>query len=101
MVKGIALPSKAPSVRCCDDPDMAGGKTEHFGQVPMQVVHVLGGSPQRELAIMAELGQACMLFQRKVCAAFVERDVFPDEVGLGEACLYVAEFVDLSPMNIA
>src|SRR2546428_10234685 len=101
MVKGIALTSKASAVRSSDDADMTGRQAEHFGQVPMQIVHVLGGSPERELAVMAELRQACMLFQSEVGTAFIERDVFPDEVSLGEACFHVAEFVNLSPMDIA
>src|SRR5438876_8740181 len=80
---------------------MTGSKSEHFGEMPMQVVHVLGGSPERELAVMAELRQACMLFQSEVSAAFIERDVFPDEVGIGKARFHVTEFVNLSPMDIA
>src|SRR5438876_8751733 len=101
MVEGIALAAKASSVRSGNDSDMTARQAEHFGQVPMQIVHVLGGSPERELAVMAELRQACMLFQREVGAAFVERDVFADEVGIGKACFHVAEFVNLSPMDIA
>ena len=101
MVKGIALTSKASAVRSGDDADMTGRQAEHFGQVPMQIVHVLGGSPERELAVMAELRQACMLFQGEVGAAFIERDVFPYEVGIGKACFHVAEFVNLSAMDIA
>src|SRR5438132_2833525 len=101
MVKGIALTAKASAVRSGDDADMTGRQSEHFGQMTMQVVHVLRGSPQRELAVMAELRQACMLFQGEVGAAFIERDVFPDEVGIGKACFHVAEFVSLSPMDIA
>src|SRR5437773_2724512 len=101
MVKGIALTAKAAPIRSRDDADMTCRESEHFGQVPMQIVHVLGGSPERELAVMAELRQARMLFQREVGAAFVERDVFPDEVGIGKACFHVAEFVNLSPMDIA
>ena len=61
----------------------------------MQVVRVLGASPERELAVMAELGHAGVLLQRQMGAALVKRDVFPDEVGLGKAYFHVAEFVDL------
>ena len=50
---------------------------------------------------MAELRHAGVLLQRQVRAALVKRDVFANEVGLGKACLHVAEFVDLSPMDIA
>src|SRR5207249_12341036 len=100
MVKGIALTSKASAVRSGDDADMTGRQAEHFGQVPMQVVHVLGGSPERELAVMAELGQAGMLLQSEVRTAFVKGDVFPDEVGIGKACCHIAEFIHLSAMNI-
>ena len=34
-------------------------------------------------------------------AALIKSDVFPDEVGLGKADFHVAEFVDLSPMDVA
>src|SRR5438477_1847000 len=101
MVKGIALTSKASAVRRGNDADMTSRKAEHFGQVAMQVVHVLRGSPERELAVMAELGEACMLFQCEVGTAFVERDVFPDKIGIGESGFHVAEFVNLSPVDIA
>src|ERR1019366_9099194 len=67
----------------------------------MQIVRVLGGAPEGELAVMAELSDAGMLFQSKVGAALIKGNVFPDRVGLGEACLYVAEFVDLCPMDVA
>ena len=42
-----------------------------------------------------------MLFQSEVRTAFVEGDVFPDEVGIGKACSHIAEFVNLPPMDVA
>src|SRR5262245_33048817 len=50
---------------------------------------------------MAELGKARMLFQSKVRAALVKCDVFPNEIGFGETCFHVAEFIRLSSMDIA
>ena len=56
----------------------------------MQIVHILRASPKCEFAVMAELGQTCMLFQSKVSAAFIEGDVFSNVVGLGKAGLHTA-----------
>ena len=50
---------------------------------------------------MAELGHAGVLLHRQMGAALIKGDVFPDEVGLRKADFYIAEFVDLSPMDIA
>src|SRR3989442_4331256 len=101
MVEGIAFASKTSAVRRGDDAYMTGRKPEHCGQVPMQVVHVLSGSPERELAVMAELGEACVLFQSEVRAALIESDVFAYEVGIGKTCFHIAEFVDLSSMDVS
>ena len=74
---------------------------QHFCQVPVQIVHILRARPKCEFAVMAELGETCMLFQSKVSAAFIEGDVFSNVVGLGKARFHTAEFIDLSSMDIA
>ncbi len=42
-----------------------------------------------------------MLFERQVRAALVERDVFADEISLGEARLDISELVGLLPVDVA
>src|SRR5579862_6667563 len=101
MLEGIALASKASTVRGGNHVDMTGGKTQHFDQSLMQIVQVLGACIERELAIVTERRHAGMLFQGKMGAAFVKRQVFADEIGLGEAWLPLAEFIHLSPVDVA
>src|SRR3989338_4055224 len=67
----------------------------------MEIVRVLRGTPQRQLAVGAELGDAGVLSQGKMRAPLVERNVFADEVGLGEARLDIAELVGLPPVDVA
>src|SRR3989442_11633162 len=74
---------------------------QHFCEMPVQIVHVLCGSPKSEFSVMTELGETRMLFQSKMSAAFVESDVFSNMVGFGEACVHTAELIDLSSMDIA
>ena len=67
----------------------------------VQIVQILRAGVERELTVIAELRHAGMLLQGKVSAALIERQIFPDEIGLRKTCLHVAEFVDLPPMDIA
>src|SRR3989338_1693410 len=101
MLEGIALASEAAAARRGDDADVAGRKPQHLGQRAMEIVGVLRGTPQRQLAVGTELGDAGMLLQRKMRAALVESNILADEVGLGEARLDIAELVGLPPMDVA
>src|SRR5690348_5577489 len=100
MLEGIALASKASSIRRGNNVDMTGGETQHFDQGFMQVVQVLGACVESELAILTESRHAGMLFQSKMGAAFVKGKVFADEIGLGEARLHIAEFIHLSAVDV-
>ena len=97
----IALSPEAAAVGDGDDADIFLRQPHGFGQRLVQIMHVLRARPQRELAVRAALGHAGVLLQRQMGAALVKGDVFADEVGLGKACVHVAEFVDLPPMDIA
>src|SRR5215510_5036974 len=101
VIERIALASKTSAVRSGNHADTTSRHLQHFCHVPVQIVHILRGSPKCEFAVMAELGETRMLFQSKVSAAFIESDVFTSVIGLSKARLYTSEFVDLSSMDIS
>ena len=101
MRERIALSSEAAAVGDGDDADIFLRQPHSFGQRLVQIVHVLRARPKREFAVMTALGHAGVLLQRQMGTALIKGDVFPDEVGLGKAGFHVAEFIDLSPMDIA
>src|SRR5215831_3659339 len=101
VIERIALASKASAVWRGNHAYSTRRHFQHFCHVPVQIVHVLRGSPECEFAIVAVLGQTCMLFQSKMSAAFIEGEVFANVIRFGKACCDTAEFVDLSAMDIA
>src|SRR5215470_7967628 len=101
VIERIALASKTSAVRSGNHADTTRWHLQHVCNVPVQIVHILSGSPECEFAVMTELSQTRVLFQREVSAAFIEGDVFASVVGLSKARFDTAEFVDLPSMNIA
>src|SRR5262245_62046494 len=62
VIERIALASKTSAVRSGNHADTTRRHLQHFCNVPVQIVHILSGRPECEFAVMAVLGQACMLF---------------------------------------
>src|SRR5262245_27884093 len=101
VIERIALASKTSAVRSAHHADTTSPQWRHCCHVAVQTVHIRRGSPKCEFAVMAELGQTRMLFQSKVSAAFIERDVFTSVIGLSKARPDTSEFVDLPSMDIS
>src|SRR5262245_23230718 len=101
VIERIALTSTTSAVRSGNHADTTCRHLQHLCNVPVQIVHILGGSPECEFAVMAELSQTRMLFQSEVSAAFIEGDVFASVIGLSKARFDTAEFVDLFSMDVA
>src|SRR6266478_3823796 len=101
MIEGIALAAEAAAVGSGDDANVRGRHLQDFGERAVDIVGSLRAGPNGEFAIGIFGGHGGVLLDGEMRAALVEKDVFEDFVGFGEALIDVAEFQCYAFVNVA
>src|ERR1700740_567409 len=101
VIEGIAFAAEAPAVWSGNDANVRGWHFQDFGESAVEVVGSLRAGPDRELAIRVFRGHRGVLLDGEMRAALIEKSVFEDFIGFGEALIDVAElqrdaFVDVA-----
>src|SRR5260370_847812 len=101
VIEGIGLAAEAAAVGSGDDADVRGRHLQDFGERAMDIVGSLRAGPNGEFAIGIFGGHGGVLLDGEMRAALVEKGVFEDFVGFGEALIDVAELECYAFVNVA
>ena len=88
----LALSAESAPDSGDDDPNAAGRKLQHLGQLTMQVVGSLRRGPDRDTSGWIVPGQYCMVFHGDVRVSLKPELILPDIVRRGESLGKVAKF---------
>ncbi len=91
VIEGIAFAAEAAAVRRGDNPNVRGRHLQDFGESAMEIVGSLRAGPDSEFAVGIFGSDGGVLLDGQMRAALIEKSVFEDFVGFGEALIDVAE----------
>src|SRR6266498_5367835 len=101
MIEWIALAAESASVWRGNHANMAGRNFENFSQGSMNVVWRLSGTPKCQLVIRIEMSNGGVLLHRQMGVAFIEENIFSNQIGFSEPLVRLAEFQAYFLMNVA
>src|SRR5208282_4649844 len=97
----LALASKSSAVGRGNHANMSRGHFQNLGQDTVKVMRRLRAGPDGQLSFGILHGQRSVLLDGKMSTPFVEKGVFENLVGLGEALLDIAELQRNPLMDVA